>query len=393
MDEKSKWLPFLAKTVSYILVAAVASAVTLMLFHGNVNKGSGKLAELESLLLTCFVGEADQKKIEDAGAYAMVDALGDQWSYYIPADQYADYLESANNSYVGIGVSVQVREDEIGVEVETVEPDGGAIKAGVQAGDIIIAVDGQSIAQKTMDEVRELLRGEVNEPVKLTLLRGEEKITVTVIRQEIQVPVATATMLPDGIGLIKINDFDKRCAQETKAAIEQLIDQGAKSLIFDVRFNPGGYRSELVPLLDYLLPEGDLFHQENYMGKKTTDRSDASCLEMPMAVLVNSSSYSAAEFFAAALQEYDWATVVGEQTGGKSYFQRVVQLSDGSAVGLSMGKYSTPNGTDLKEVGGLTPDIPVAVTQEELVGIYAGTLAPENDPQIQAAIACLKDAK
>ncbi len=389
MEKKIKWRSFLLKTVSYILVAAIASFATFVIFQANVRKGSTKLEELETLLLNCFIGEADQKKIEDAGAYAMVDALGDRWSYYIPADQYADYLDSVNNSYVGIGVIVQAREDRTGIDIQSVEPGGGALKAGVQAGDIITAVDGQSVANMTIDEVKRLIRGEENEQVVLTLLRGEEELTVTVVRQLIQVPVATATMLPDGIGLVKINNFDNRCAEETKAAIEQLISQGAKSLIFDVRYNPGGFRIEMVTLLDYLLPEGDLFHTENYLGEKSTDKSDAACLEMPMAVLVNGSSYSAAEFFAAALQEYDWATVVGEQTSGKSYFQQVLQLSDGSAVGLSTGKYATPKGTVLADVGGLTPDIPVAVTEEEAAGIYAGTLLPEKDPQIQAAIACL----
>ncbi len=393
MDKKNWLLSFLLKTVSYILVAAIASVATFLVFQSNVRSGSSKLEELERLLLNCFIGEADQKKIEDAGAYAMVDALGDRWSYYIPADQYDAYLDSVNNSYVGIGVTVKARQDGTGIDIKSVEPGGGAEKAGVKAGDILISVDGQSVAGKTVDEAKALIQGEAGQQVELGILRGEEKLTLTVTRQVIEVTVATATMLQDNIGLVKIANFDNRCAQETKAAIEQLLAQGAKSLIFDVRFNPGGYRKEMVEVLDYLLPEGDLFHTENYLGQKSTDRSDKKCLEMPMAVLVNGSSYSAAEFFAAALAEYDWATVVGEQTCGKSYYQQTLQLSDGSAVGLSTGKYSTPKGVVLAEVGGLTPDIPVTVTEEEAKEIYAGTLAPEKDPQIQAAIDCLTGEK
>ena len=389
MEKENGWLSFLLKTVSYILVAAIASFATLLVFQNNMRIGSSKLEELENLLLNCFIGEADQKKIEDAGAYAMVDALGDRWSYYIPADQYADYLDSVNNSYVGIGVTVRQRQDETGIDVESVEPGGGAEKAGIKAGDILISVDGRSLAGKTVSDAREWIRGEENTQVELGVLRGEEKLTVAVTRQLIEVAVATATMLPENIGLVKINNFDNRCAEETKTAIEQMIAQGAKSLIFDVRFNPGGYRHEMVNVLDYLLPEGDLFHTENYLGQKSTDKSDAKCLKMPMAVLVNGDSYSAAEFFAAALREYEWATVIGEQTCGKSYYQQTMKLSDGSAVGLSMGKYSTPKGVVLAEVGGLTPDIPVEVTEEEANAIYAGTLKPEKDPQIQAAIACL----
>lgn len=390
--EKKNWLwSFFLKTVSYILVAAIASGATFAIFQSNVRKGTTKLEELETLLLNCFIGEADQKKIEDAGAYAMVDALGDRWSYYIPADQYDAYLDSVNNSYVGIGITVRERQDKTGIDVESVEPGGGAEKAGIQAGDILVSANGQSLVGKTVSDAKNLIQGEADTQIELGILRGEEKLTILVTRQIIEVAVATATMLQDGVGLVRINNFDSRCAQETKKAIDAMIAQGAKSLIFDVRFNPGGFRKEMVEVLDYLLPEGDLFHTENYLGEKSTDKSDAKCLKMPMAVLVNGDSYSAAEFFAAALSEYDWATVVGEQTCGKSYYQQTLQLSDGSAVGLSMGKYSTPKGVVLEEVGGLTPDIPVTVTEEEAIAIYAGTMAPEKDPQIQAAIACLTE--
>ena len=134
----------------------------------------------------------------------------------------------------------------------------------------------------------------------------------------------------------------------------------------------------------------DRFRSEYYDGTVTDDYSDDACLSMPMVVLVNGSSYSAAEFFAAALRDYDWATVVGTQTCGKGYFQQTHQLNDGSAVALSTGKYYTPGGVSLAEVGGLTPDKVVEVTEEQAAAIYAGTLDPMEDPQIQAAIAALK---
>ena len=133
--------------------------------------------------------------------------------------------------------------------------------------------------------------------------------------------MATYRMLENKIGLVTIENFDDRCASESKEAIEQLLQDGAEKLIFDVRHNPGGYAHELVELQDYLLPEGELFRTVRYDGQEHVDTSDAECLEIPMAVLVNASSYSAAEFFAAALREYEAAVVVGEQTVGKGYFQ------------------------------------------------------------------------
>jgi carboxyl-terminal processing protease len=190
---------------------------------------------------------------------------------------------------------------------------------------------------------------------------------------------------------VSINNFNDRCAQETKAAIESLIEQGATSLIFDLRNNPGGYKHELVNILDYLLPEGDLFHSVDYSGKKETDTSDAKCLQMPMAVLINKNSYSAAEFFAAALEEYNWATVVGDPTSGKGNFQYTFDLPDGSGVGLSVGKYYTPNGVSLAEQGGLVPEVLVEISDELAAKIYADLVPPAEDPQIQAAVKVLTE--
>ena len=196
-------------------------------------------------------------------------------------------------------------------------------------------------------------------------------------------------MLENNIGLVTIVNFDSRCADETIAAMESLLDQGAQKLIFDVRYNPGGYKDELVKVLDYLCPEGLLFRSEYYNGKIEDDMSDAGCLNVPMAVLVNGSSYSAAEFFAAALRDYDKAVIVGEQTCGKGYFQSTFRLKDGSAVGLSIGKYYTPGGVSLADVG-VTPDVTVEVDAETAAKIYSGMLDPMEDPQILAAIDALK---
>ena len=328
--------------------------------------------------------------VEDAAADAMVNALGDRWSYYIPASEYAAHMEQMNNAYVGIGVSVTMLEDGSGIKVEQLEPGGPALEAGIMPQDIIVEVEGKLISDIGTDAAVQMIRGEEGTQVTVGVFRGEEKLTFSITRKTIQTVVATGQMLEGNIGLVTIANFDSRCASETIARIEELISQGATALIFDVRNNPGGYKDELVELLDYLLPEGDLFRSESYNGKQTVDTSDAKCLEMPMAVLVNGNSYSAAEFFAAALEEYDWATVVGEQTSGKGYFQNTFQLNDGSAVGLSVGKYYTPNGVSLAEVGGLKPSVNVPVDEETAIMIYAGLLGPEEDPQVQAAIEALK---
>lgn len=378
------------RILSYIMVALLASAVTLFFALMSIQKGQNKLLELENLILDKFIGETDQTAMEDAAADAMIHALGDRWSYYIPAEEFAAYMEQMNNAYVGVGISIQQREDGKGLDVVEVTKGGPAEEAGLIAKDIVIAVDGQSIEGLELEEIRSKIQGKEGTKVEITVLRENREQTFTVTRKTIETIVAAGQMLGNSIGLVTIENFDARCAEETIAAIESLLEQGAQKLIFDVRFNPGGYKDELVKVLDYLLPKGVLFQSELYNGKTEKDMSDAKCLDIPMAVLVNGDSYSAAEFFAAALRDYDAGIVVGEQTVGKGYFQSTFRLSDGSAVGLSIGKYYTPKGVSLAGVG-ITPDITIELDDETAAKLYYGQLNPMEDPHILAAIEALQE--
>ena len=378
----------LSKIMSYILVAMASCTLTIGILAMTGRLEASKLTQVQNMIEERFIGEVDPTALEDAAAAAMVAATGDRWSGYIPAAEYQDYLDRMKNSYVGVGMTIRALEE--GFEVIQVEPTGPAAEAGVQAGDVVVAVFGQPVAGMTASDLSAQVKGEAGTTVDLTFARGEEELTFTIERREIQTTVAEGEMLEEGIGLVTIHNFDSRCADETIAAIEDLLDQGAQKLIFDVRGNPGGYADELVEVLDYLLPEGPLFRSEYYTGKVKVDESDAKCLDVPMAVLMNGDSYSAAEFFAAALEEYEAAITVGQPTTGKGYFQVTTKLKDGSALRLSVGKYTTPNGVSLAEVGGLVPNIQVDVDEEVYMQILAGTLEPENDPQIQAALEALR---
>ena len=373
---------------SYVLVAALSAAITLAVFCRQ-EPAPSKLDQLEALITERFIGEADQTVMEDAAADAMIRATGDRWSYYIPASEYETYQEQMANAYVGVGITIQEAPENAGFLVMAVNPGGPAQDAGLQVNDLLIAVGDQDIRGMTVAEVRNLVRGEEGTFVSMTVMRKGEHTTLSVERRQVQTPVAEYEMLADGIALVTIANFDSRCADETIAAIESALDNGAKKLIFDVRHNPGGYASELVDVLDYLLPEGEVFHTVTYDGKENIDYSDEKCLDIPMAVLVNAGSYSAAEFFAAALREYEAAIVVGERTTGKGYFQNTFRLDDGSAVALSVGKYFTPKGSSLADVG-IVPDVEVSVDEETSAAIYYGTLLSGEDPQIQAAIKALK---
>ena len=378
------------KFMSYVVVAILASMVTLALNPPEAEK-SYKLNVLESLIEEKFIGEYDVVAMEDAAAVAMINSLGDQWSYYISADEYADHLDQMANSYVGVGITIQMTEGVPGFLVTKVNEGGPADQAGMLPGDILVAVDGVDIREMAIEDTGALVKGKENTTVDITVDRAGQKLTLTVTRMRVEVPVATARMLEGSVGLITITNFDSRCADETIAAIDSLLEQGAEKLIFDVRYNPGGYVTELVEVLDYILPEGELFRAVNYAGKENVDMSDEKCISgIPMAVLINGNSYSAAEFFAAALSEYNYGIIVGEPTTGKGYFQQTYELGDGSAVGLSVGKYFTPNGRSLAEEGGLIPDVVIEVDEDTAMAIYAGTLDPMEDPQILAAIEAME---
>ncbi len=379
MDQK-KFSSFMKKTISYVLVAALASAGTWFAADRIPNS---KLERLSSAIENRFIGQSDKTRMEDAAAAAMIASLGDRWSYYISAEEYAAHLERQDNAYVGIGVTIQQRQDGLGVDIVAVVEGGPAQEAGIAPGDILTHADGTELGALTITEVRNLVMGKKNTQVVLTILRDGQSVEIPVTRKTVHSPAAAGRMLEADVGYIAIDNFHNGAGQQTIAEIEKLMEQGAQKLIFDVRNNPGGYVDEMVKLLDYLLPEGPLFRSVSSAGGEDLDESNADCLQMPMAVLINGNSYSAAEFFAAALSEYNWATTVGEPTVGKGYYQITIELGDGSAVQLSTGAYTTPNGVNLTEVGGLKPDVEVSLTET--------VTSWEEDPQIQAAILVLAE--
>lgn len=344
-----------------------------------------KAAEVQEIIETYFIDDYDEDTLADGAASGMVDATGDEWSYYLSADEVAAYEESMANAYVGVGITITEDAEAGGMRVEEVVSGGPAEEAGIRMGDLLLAVEGEDVLPLGIDGMRNLVRGEEGTHVNMHFSRNGSEYDVSVERRSIETPVVTGELLDENIGYIKIDNFDERSAAETIAFVKDLIGQGAEALLFDVRFNPGGYADELVKVLDYLLPEGDLFRSVDYAGREEVDTSDTSCVELPMAVLVNEDSYSAAEFFAAALQEYEWATIVGSQTYGKGNFQTAFYLSDGSMVNLSIGKYYTPGGKSLSETG-VTPDVVVDLDDEQYALLYYSALEQADDPQFQAAI-------
>ena len=382
--------------VVLILFTVAATVLVMNRIGGSYEQDpvAQKVAQAAGVIDTVFVGEHDETQMGDAAVSAMIASLGDRWSYYISAEDYAAYEAQMTNSYVGIGITIQTQMEEQGLLVVDVTPGGPAQTAGIQAGDILTAVEGQPVVELGREQTVAQVRGEPGTEVQLTLLRGTELYTCAPIREKVQEIVVESKQLAGGVGYIAIDNFDLNSAEQTIAAIDALVDAGVKSLLFDVRNNPGGMKDELVEILDYLLPDGQpVFTSKSYTGQTVTDYTeDGHAVDLPMAVLVNADSYSAAEFFAAALQELGAAQVVGEPTVGKGYFQITYPLSDGSAMAISSGEYFTPNGVSLANVG-ITPDEVVVLSDEANSALYLGALSEADDTQLQAAIAQLTDGK
>lgn len=279
--------------------------------------------------------------------------------------------------------------------VTDVTPGGPAEAAGIQAGDILTEVEGQSVVELGREQTVAQVRGEPGTEVNLTLLRGTERYDCAPVRQTVQDIVVESKLLADGIGYISIDNFDLNSAEQTIAAVDAQIEAGATALIFDVRNNPGGMKDELVEILDYLLADGQpVFTSKSYTGQTVTDYTeDGHAVDLPMAVLVNAESYSAAEFFAAALQELEAAPGGGRAHQRKrGTFRLPIRFQMALPMAISSGEYFTPNGLSLANVG-ITPDETVSLSDEAAYQLYLSGLAETDDVQLQAAIAWLEHGK
>ena len=367
-----------------ILIAVV---LTLALSNGLwcLVLGRGGIAMVQTWLLAKFAfvdTTADLDYAVDRGMGAFVAGLGDRWSYYLDGKGYQDTTERRANSYVGVGVTVDSASREEGLLVLSVTRNGPAEKAGVVAGDVIIAVDGESLAGEARSTATDKVKGEEGTRVTLTLL-GEDGSTrdVTCTRASLHNASAQGAMLEGNIGWVRLSNFYSGSADSFRQEVDALLGQGARSLIVDVRSDPGGYISELEKILDYLLPEGPVFIQKPRWGFRSVYQSDADCVDLPMVVLVDRNSYSAAELLAAQIRESTGAPIVGEVTSGKGYSQVTFPLANGGGVGLSTAAYFTGSGHSL--IGeGITPDVELSLPEGTVIG-------DGDDTQLQAAIELL----
>ncbi len=351
------------------LVAAVAVLVTwfcsLRVFNNTLSTGevadsvlADKMSELEQLVSANAYYSIDSTELQDETASGYVAGLNDPYAVYYTAEEYQKILDHNAGVLIGYGITVTKGEDGT-LPVVGITANSPAEAAGIQVGDTVTAVDGEDLSSHTYDESTDLMTvTEAGETHTFTILRGEETLEFTLTSAEITLESATLTM--DGeIGVITITSFTSNTASQVQAAVESAQEQGATGLLFDLRDNGGGTLEGVCDTLDYLLPAGTLFTSTLKDGTAYESKtSDASEITLPMTVLVNESTASAAELFAADLRDFGKAQVVGTTTYGKWVLQHTYTLSDGSALRLTIASFSSAAGNNY-DGEGLTPDVTV----------------------------------
>ena len=348
---------FLIGTVLTIGVGALAIIVT---------KASDKETLIRAYIEEYFMNEIDESAMEEGKYRGMVEALGDDYSTYYTYDEMNELMQTTEGVYRGIGVMLSQDIETKAITVVRCYADSPAEKAGLQAGDILYQIDGESVEGMELTDVTALIKGADEDGALLTMIREGEAdyLEFQVVPTEVEYPMVESRMLEDGIGYVAIYSFTQTTYEQFHAQMEDLTEQGMTKVIVDLRDNTGGLMSSVTDILNSILPEGVMVYTVDKYGERKDYYSEGQTpLEIPMVVLVNGYTASASEIFAGAVRDYDMATLVGTTTFGKGVVQNTFRLADGSGLKLTAATYYTPDGTNIHG-NGLEPDVEVELNTE-----------------------------
>lgn len=327
-------------------------------------------------------------KMNDAALTAMVASLNDPYSYYFDMETYEKFEENNQEEYVGIGVSVSYDAQKKQLSVTAPTAGGPAEKAGIIPRDLIVGVDKLTLAEHGYDAIIDHIKGgNEGETVTVYVKRGEKDLTFDVVRKKMSLDTISGKMLEENIAYIKISEFQHNSIEDFSAALDDIKSKSAKGLILDLRSNPGGYADSVIKMTDMLLPEGTIAYLEDNKGNKEYFNSDKKCLDIPMVVLVNEGTASAAELMAGSLQAYDKAEIIGTKTYGKAVGQAAYMLTEETAIYLTSARYYTPKGICIDKKG-IEPDIKIDLPDELKANL--STLEDSKDAQFQVALTTIK---
>ena len=347
-----------------------------------------KVDELTNYMDLYYYEDYDVQDVQDGLLEGVVSGIGDKYSAYYTAEEYKEQQLSTSGTYYGIGAALAQDKDTMQVTITKIYEGTPSEEAGLKKDDVIVSADGTDATSMELTDFVKLIRGEEGTTVHLEIYRPstEETLEFDVERKNVELPSVSSQMLENNIGYIQISEFQSKTAEQFESALSSLKDQGAQSLIVDVRGNGGGLVDSVVAILDDILPEGTVVYTEDKYGNRQDYTSSGDTyLDMPIAVLVDQNSASASEIFAGAIKDYNYGTLIGTKTFGKGIVQTVFSLPEGDAIKITTAKYFTPDGNYIHGVG-IEPDIEL---EYQFMGGENDEYSVDLDNQIQKDIEVL----
>lgn len=372
------------------IIASKLDNKTTGILNSSALKGSSKSSLIKEYIDKYFMEDVDSDELVEGMYKGMLESLQDPYSVYYTKEECEALNESSTGKYVGLGISVSQDKETKVITITKVYDNSPAAKAGLEVGDNIYSVNDEVIASKSLDEIMTDLKGDEGKEVRMGVKRNDEIINVDMTLQVVDIDVVSYEMLENHIGYIIIDQFEGTSREQVEEAINDLLSQGMEKIIVDVRSNPGGQLECIQGILNYFLPKGKLLlYSETKEGKQERyyTENDGIIPDMPMCVLVNENSASAAEVFAGVVKCYGRGKLVGTTTFGKGIMQSIFALEDGTAIKLTIGKYYLPDDSNIHGIG-IEPDYKVEVP-ESISNIW--TVEHSEDPQLTKAIKVLEE--
>ena len=368
-----------------LVLAGLTATGKISLHTDAISAGtSRKAAEIQNIIEKQFLYGDDVKNedLQDMSLKGYVAGLGDPYSVYYDKEETEELLDSTEGKYAGIGALMAQDQETLEITVQEVYKDTPAEEAGMKEGDVLLSVDGDDVTGMSLSEVVDLVKGEENTKVSVTVRRAGGNVDLEMTRKIVETQTVETEMKDGGVGYLKITEFDTVTYEQFQNGLESLEEAGMTGLVVDLRDNPGGNLDTVCQILDLLLPEGTIVYTEDKNGErvdtKTSDEEHQ--FTKPMAVLVNGGSASASEVFSGAVQDYGIGTIIGTQTYGKGIVQTLYSLSDGSCLKLTTAQYFTPDGRNIHGEG-ITPDI-----------VLEKTADAQRDNQLEKAVETVQNA-
>ncbi len=390
-----------------ISFAAVVSAVTVSLTYvyamdvfntkvADVNQRQAmytKLSEIDQKTRQDYIGQITESSLNDGICAGYIAGLSDPDARYLSAERYLSYSSGEQSQTVGAGIRT-LQDSDGNMEIIEVFPGSAAERAGLRKSDIITAIDGRDVVRLTYGEALTQLDGAAGSSVQFTVLRASEegeleRLEFNVVRAEYSRPLVESSVINGNVGYLSIVEFEESMLSQFEQVLQNFQDQDVCGIVIDLRSNSGGSVEAMAEALDRFLPAGNTVMSVNKSGEtKAQFLSDAQALELPVSVIVDSSTYGAAEIFAADIQDYSRGLLIGAKTAGYGVRTEVSPLSDGSAIILPTARYVRINGEEIQDVG-VSPDMEITLSQEQQAQFNRESLPLLEDPQVQVAVTAL----